>query len=104
MIASPLDAVARVEVEHDVQRHAGVAAKHLYERRPLARRDGGERIGEELPASQMAGLTVRGTAHPRRALPVKPGELGRVCLPATFAPGDIVERGADLLAHHVVRG
>src|SRR5579875_1903722 len=51
--------VSRVEVEHHCQGRSGVPAKHVYQRRPLAGGNRGERVREELPAPHGPGLAVK---------------------------------------------
>src|ERR1700684_2196058 len=80
-IPAHLDAVAPVEVEHHVQRRPSVAAEHVHQGGPLPRGDRGERVREELLATETAPLLVKVASQVWLALIVKHLKLGRVGLP-----------------------
>src|SRR5580704_1068059 len=96
-----LDAIAPVEVQHDPERSARVAAQHVHERLPLPGRNRGEGVREELLASEATWLAMEIAGEMELALIVKHAELRRVRLPFTRRAVEIIERVADLVAHHV---
>src|SRR5215469_8638694 len=60
-------AVPHIEVKHHIERRPGFARQHLDEGRPLARRNGRERVCEELPPTQCRSVPVELTSDMRQA-------------------------------------
>src|ERR1700726_522416 len=98
-----LDAITPIEVEHHPQRIPGVTAQHVDERGPLRRRDRGESVREELLAAETASLAVKVTRDKWLTLIINEPELGRVGLPLSRWTVQVIQRVADLMAHHVRR-
>src|ERR1700722_6746920 len=102
-IATHLDAITPVEVEHHPERDPGVTAQHVDQRWPLRRSDRGERVREELRATETAALTVEVTCDIWLTLIIDEPELSRVRLPFSWWTVQVVQCVADLVAHYVGR-
>src|SRR5882672_5548974 len=89
-IAAHLDAITPVEVEHHPKCDPGVAAQHVDQRRPLRRRDRGERVREELLTTETTTLAVKVTRDIWLTLIIDEPELSRVRLPFSWRTVQVV--------------